>query len=463
MVYGELDELQRIYQLRRIAEGKAKLDVSSLESTFSSFSRYLKERSLKVMLPKLYALKGEEVSKMESAIKALGISVAKVPDAVGFAGGFDYLACQDALIVLSPEQYRADRFSFGNCSLDPLVYQVYVQGNGLLASFSIHEPLVCHVKCRRGDLHVPEIPLFPDEFRPGPFTLSARLDTPNESVAKFLSLMGQLKQLEEAPSQILDKSKLESIVKLAAGLRERLGALSRYDLPQSQNFEVETNYYVLRNKNNSLFYAYLQDKNVLVYFGQNPFHGDAPANLAVIDGSTHSEALAKLVDLGMYSVSANVLDERIAGLKQFYKDATRQANTPLNGHYPRFKELVEQLEKVRERLGFDARTAKEFALSQPKELLEFMVCPAVDDPMVYELLPLLSWNKVIREYYDTPSFMARFSAADEAARKEMLGSVVPNILFSDHQNNDVNVWLYKNHKDFCESVGVHFDLAAKSS
>lgn len=40
----------------------------------------------------------------------------------------------------------------------------------------------------------------------------------------------------------------------------------------------------------------------------------------------------------------------------------------------------------------------------------------------------------------------------------MLRGVQQNILFRDQQNNDVNVQLYLRHRQFCEDVGVRFEV-----
>ncbi len=95
---------------------------------------------------------------------------------------------------------------------------------------------------------------------------------------------------------------------------------------------------------------------------------------------------------------------------------------------------------------------------QPAELLEFFVYPATNDPVVHELLPRMSWNASIREYHDTLGFMDRFEKASDKQRKDMLVQVKSNIMFSNQQNKNVNLWLFQNHKEFCERAGIKFKL-----
>jgi len=44
----------------------------------------------------------------------------------------------------------------------------------------------------------------------------------------------------------------------------------------------------------------------------------------------------------------------------------------------------------------------------------------------------------------------------------MLRELQSNIMFGNQQNNNVNVWLYQNHRDFCENAGVKFQLLERS-
>ncbi|MBI3334396.1 hypothetical protein HYZ97_02830 [Candidatus Pacearchaeota archaeon] len=75
---------------------------------------------------------------------------------------------------------------------------------------------------------------------------------------------------------------------------------------------------------------------------------------------------------------------------------------------------------------------------------------------MHELLPKLSWNSVLRTYHQTSKFIPAFTHAGEPERGHLLKEIGTAVLFTHQANNDVNLWLYKHHKDFCESQGISF-------
>ena len=96
-------------------------------------------------------------------------------------------------------------------------------------------------------------------------------------------------------------------------------------------------------------------------------------------------------------------------------------------------------------------------MRQQPYLLEFMLYPASEEPVLYELLMRTSWNRPLRTYNNTGKFMHLFETGDDAKKTELLNGVMSSITFSYQQNNDINRWLYVTHKEFCEKAGMRFN------
>lgn len=82
--------------------------------------------------------------------------------------------------------------------------------------------------------------------------------------------------------------------------------------------------------------------------------------------------------------------------------------------------------------------------------------PAQDHIVLHQLLPRLSWNPHICLYHNTEEFQEVFSQS--ADQIELLQKTTNNLIFSHQQNNDVNDWLYKNHRKTCEKAGISFEI-----
>jgi len=91
-----------------------------------------------------------------------------------------------------------------------------------------------------------------------------------------------------------------------------------------------------------------------------------------------------------------------------------------------------------------------------------MVYPSSDDPIIHELLPRISWNSSMRFYHNTTKFIEDFQKAGDDEKKDMLGKISSSINFNNQQNNDVNVWLYSQYREFCEKCGIEFVADGKA-
>jgi len=442
--------------------GKAKqgfVDTSKLEAEFLTFSSYVQNKELVVRAPKLYAVKGDEVEHMKEYLATTGAT--ENPPGIDISGSFDY-GNLDKICLLSPQQLNAGHFSRTRSYLNPLIERIYIDGKNLIRDFAIHEALYGDVRCKRGNLDLREVHMFPKRFTPGPYTLSVNLDTTNQSVRKFHELTQTLEDFARNPkASMLDKKKFDKTVTKAVELRTILGALSRYH-PRNPEFSVETGSCVLMKGDSTLFYLYnpVEEENVLVYFGKSPFGKKKPKRLTILDGNESEKTLSKLVDLGIFVPSQAVLEHRIADMETLYEEAVRGAETSLEGSHPHFSKVIEKLRTISDyfRNVVNQGRRKDFVMNQPPELLEFVVCPFTDDPVFHELLPRTSWNKSLRQYNDTTSFIRDFQSSEEQMRARILEKVVSSIFFNFHQNQDTNVWLFNNHREFCEESGVRFNV-----
>ncbi|GEM_PF-4240886 len=455
-----IDELTEIHRLRQLARGEGPVSVRALEAEYIGFSGRIPDRALAVRLPRLYELHGDESTHLELALKALGITATEVPAAVDISGAFG-TEIGAAVIFLSMQQLDADHHSYSRSRLNPLIQAAYANGSRLISDFSIHEAIMGRVECMRGDLRLDEVHLFPQRFQPGAYQLSVTLDTPKRTITELMGLEKALESIEASPKLLLERGRVMAVAEKAVQLRTSLGSLSRYQAPEQNTFTAETNSYTLKAGEATLYYLYSpsQRQNIVVVFGQSPFR-EAPREIMVLDGQDAQQTLKGLLERGVFGVSVPVLEQRIAGLEAAYESLVRAEGIETQSHYPNFSSLVSELSRIKERLSsISSESARrQYALRLPADMLEFIVYPDTRDPVVHELLPRLSQNRAVRAYNDTERFMAMFEGADAQGRASMLRGVQQNILFRDQQNNDVNVQLYQRHRQFCEDVGVKFEV-----
>lgn len=457
-----LDHLREIYRLKRISSGRAGLNLGRLERDFLEFSTYNPEKTLTVRMPRMYNLHGDERQHYADVLEKLG-AARDVPNAIDISGAHDHQSSLDVVVFVSLAQLNADHVAHVRSYLNPLLEVAYGEGGLTMRDFSIHEALYGRVAAKRGDLDLAEARLFPSRFTKGPYTLRVELDTPNNTLRRLRDLAERLKEIKASPKKILDHDAVNTAASEGVALREKLGALSRYQIPKARVFEVQTDSCVMRTENSTLFYLYSRgkNKNVLVYFGERPFregHEPAAGELCILDGDQNQHTLAALVRAGIFKPNASVLRQRIENLKQHYDNAIRAGIA--EEAYMDFKDLLAELENAYEYLDaiVNPEMQVENVLRRPPEILEFLVCPTTEDPVVHELLPRVSWNKAVRLYNNTRRFIAEFEKRDDAGRKALLNEAASNIIFTSNQNNDVNVWLYQNHRDTCRDAGIKFKV-----
>lgn len=466
----DINELRKLWKLKQLSLGRTSwLNTNNLEKDFLSFSSLCNNRMLTVRPPKFYSLRGEEYDQFADVLKALNVNQVIPPDMVDISGMFDYSLNQDAVVFISPQQIHADHLSMYRSCLNPLIEKVYIEGNQLLKDFALHEALFGKVICKRGDLNVRETHLFPNKFTPGPYVLTTELETPNNTVKDFISLTDLIQDFFAHPKEnILSPQKINEAAEKSIALRKNLGSLSRYATPKTQTFSVQTNSYVYIGIENDLFFLYSpeNDKNVLVYFGKSQFAKETKVdNLTILMGKERHKTLHDLVELGFFKFSPLILDKRIEELTQLYERATRAADKSLVEEHPTYERLIQELKKIKNYYKeiINPTMVKNYALTLPPELLEFIVYPTTDDPVIHSLLPRVSWNKALRLYHNTPKFIDKFKLADEETMRSMLRSISSNIIFSHQQNNDVNYWLYKNYRQICAQEKIEFKILPQTT
>ncbi len=460
---SRLDYLRDLYALRQVSSGViAGFDTNRLANSFLAFSTCAPKKSLSVKLPKMYLLNGDQTKKYAEGLALLGLESIEAPRAIDISGAFDRHSLDDAIIIASLKQLGADQFCSTRAYLNPLLEKNYTEGAGMIRDFTIHEVLVGRIKRSQGDLELQDVPLFPERLTAGPYKLVVELGTPKRTVQRCMDLHAVLERMaKDSQDCILNPELVQNATAEAVDLRKRLGALSRYDAPKTRVFQAPTNSCVIRSRKNTLFYLYVPEhnKNVLVYFGESPFpEGNTPKDLLVFSGKQHQYALEKLLELGVFEPSQQVLKQRIKDVGEFYDNAVRGRGVAVKDS--EINRLLDELKKadqyMNEVLNPDMR--RTFVSRLSPEVCEFMIYPATNDPVVHELLPRLSWNKHVRTYNNTDKFMHVFESSNDVRRAEMLSEAVSNVLFRNWQNNDVNVWLYQNHKDFCVKNGIKFEL-----
>lgn len=469
---SRISYLKSLHELERIAQGKGKngIDKSKLEEDFLRFSAYNQEKKLQVRFPNLYFLDGEEKKHVIEALQAINPEQAADKfdklEAIGISGDCEIALNQpdkEYIIIASLQQIRADHYSVRRSYLNPLLQMLYQEGANIIQNFSLHEVLLSQVKAKRGALDLSEAHWFPERFVPGSYRLEVELDTPSRSIELFRKLHQNLNQISAEPKKnLLDPKKIHEIIELGVRLRRKIGSLSRYEVPKEQKFSAETNSCFLEDEKSTLFYLYQPEtkKNVLVHFGESPFEmGKEPKALTVLQGAAYEHSLAELVKFNFCSPSPAVLESRIADLTTLYEQALRSGQEKQD-QLLYLQRLIGELQEVQQNLAAIANPAvrTEYALRLPHELLEFIVYPSTEDPVIHDLFSKLSWNRAIRDYHRTKEFKQKYSEADEAQKAKLLQEVKSNLIFRTQQNEEINLWLYQNHRDFCQEQGIEFDV-----
>ncbi len=458
---ANLDFLKKLWALRQAMDPNSRfIDTSQLAADFLEFSSLVEKPALTVNVPASYSLGESQKRHLDQLLEKKVIG--SKPDYVDFSGTWDGID-DNLILFFSPMQKEADHRSYERSFLDPLLEAVYIDGFPIIRDFTLHEVLYGRVLAKRGGLNLSEAPIFPERFTAGPYDLSATLDTPSDSVANVNSLYEILDEFNKNPkASLLTPSKIRKAYEKALSIRSRLGPISRLDRPGSSTFSATTSAVILRTHDADMFYLFAEKekKNVLVYFGDNPFKDRSPACLEVLDGGLQQKAVPLLLQLGIYDVSSAVLEERIARLEYAYDNAAIVKDRSIRQNYGDFEDLIDGLKKLREYFGtaVNPDVRREYCARLPPELLEFVVHPSSPNPVIHVLLPRLSWSPTMRDYHNPRKFIREFMAHDDASREKMLENVTSSILFANQQNNDVNCWLYQNHREFCESAGIKFEV-----
>jgi hypothetical protein len=461
-----LASLRTLAELKRIQEGLTgrEINVDQLTKDFLAFSQFNPDKTLNVKVPKLYPIEGDEIKHFQEFLDKAGID-AKSPKAIGIGGAFSCRDVEDYLVFASLNQLKADPFDNTRYQFAPLFEKVFTDGALLIRDFALNEVLFGKFYAKRGDLDLRKAALKPRTFVKGPYTLGVTLDTPSESVAKIIKFRKTLDEMIAEPKRfLLDVSKVDALTDTAIKLRQKIGSPSRYNTPESNTFDVMVNSICLRNNGDSYFFLYnpREQKNVLVYFGNPLFRGDTPkeSELTILDGEDHQETLKRLVELGFFKPNQTVLEQRIRDVQKIHDVTVNASNKEINQQehedFFRLKDKLETARAVMDRK--DERTQRDYALQQPAEILEFMISPTVSDAVIDELHPMLSWNSAIRIYHQTNRFKKQFVDEDEEGRKNMIRAVTSNLMLTNYQNNDVNLWIYNNYKALAESTGVKFKI-----
>jgi hypothetical protein len=444
----ELRRAINIWNLKQIATG-GKPSLSSLEEEFIEYSLPSDRKGFLVRPPLMHKLAAEQTSRYSLALSSLGLDASGI-DEIDITGVVPSLQYNPEFIIISAQQLKADHCVGRRAYLTPLVEKVYSEGAELIRDFSIHEPLIGRVSARIGGIALSDLKKT-SSITPGPYTLSLTLDTPELTIKDFIGLYSTLDAIITDPKpSLLDPIQVKSITHRAITLRKRLGSLSRYRNPEGSTFEAETNsvqvstgYYLYSPENNS---------NAFIYFGANPMQS-VPPGITIIDGD-RKDSLPKLMELGFYHASQGVLEERIAAF-----DRIEEKGSGAMAHNG-ISYLVDELKKARsyfsQVLNPDMRDR--FAIGMEEEILEYFVYPSSEDAVLHQLLPRLSYSKAIKRYHDPDNFVREFEAEDDHTRIRVLSEISSQIIFNNMQNLDTNIWLYRNHHEFCEANGFSFDV-----
>jgi hypothetical protein len=460
-----LEKYQDLWRLRQIARDGSSDELSDLEKVFLSFSEHTNGGSLVVKRPKLFHLGDEQKSNLKDALHGFGITLESVPSSVDITGAFDITTLgTDKIIIVSPQQFLQDHYSNIRSYLNPLIEQVYSEAASLLSDFTLHEAISGQVKIRRGCLDLKDVKFFPERFSKGPYQMTVRLDTAKSTIEDLAKLYGSFEKFSIDPKlSLLDKNLIDDAVSKATALRKRLGALSRYALPETTELNAETDYCILQEEEATLVYLYCKksDENLLVCFGKPSIGPDAaPSSLKVLNGHEHQDTLLTLVRNGIFEVNENILDDRLKILKRTYDQVIRTGAAEHKENYAKIAQLIRCLDDAKryfkEVINPEMRSSY-ISKSMP-EALEFMLCPRTEDPILYELLPRLSWNGIIRGYHQTDIFTKVFGSASDKEKADMVHKISKNMIFSNYQNYTVNNWLYENHQELCRKEGIRFEI-----
>ena len=203
----------------------------------------------------------------------------------------------------------------------------------------------------------------------------------------------------------------------------------------------------------------------MVHFGESPFEtGKEPKVLTVLQGNAYEHSLAELTRLNFFSPSSAVLESRITDLTILYERALRSGQEKKD-QLLYLDRLISELKEARENFEIIANPAMrtEYALRLPHELLEFIVYPSTEDPVVHDLFSKLSWNGAIRDYHNTNGFKQQYLEADEAEKAKLLQEVKSNLIFSTQQNEEINLWLYQHHRYSCQGQGIEFEVVGNEA
>jgi hypothetical protein len=445
---------RRLNQLKNIQNKSNGLDVDAIQSEFLSLSSRSSNKVLKVKTPNLYVPKEEEREHLEEALALYDLNLNHVNGGVDISGGFNNEHLKH-MIFLSSAQLQSEHINSKRSYLNPLIEEIYSKGLLLLRDFTIHNALTGEIKAHRGNLDLEEV-FFPGNgFKSGPYALGIQLDSPENEVSDFMELKKEIAEMRKDPQNKLSDSKVLELAKTATCLKKIFGALTRYEIGDLE-FSVESNSYVRRSRSYKHFFLYNPDtnQNVLVYFGKKTFDDDCiPKDLEVLDGTQQQKTLHKLVKDGFYKPSEKLLEDRLNIFKNL-------ATNTEGGLTVGMKQLITGLEDIKAYFGrvLNPDMRIDYILNHSSDLLEFVSYPTQEEAIVHELLPMLSWNKNLRMYHHTNGFINSFTSTNLQGKSKLLTSVVSSILFDNFQNNDVNVWLYKNHKKIAEKSGIEFDV-----
>ncbi|MBI3334753.1 hypothetical protein HYZ97_04675, partial [Candidatus Pacearchaeota archaeon] len=376
----DFEALRELQGLRVIVNGGAvEMHTNQLERDFLAFSAIHPSHTLSVREPMLYTIEGDEREHLAKLLQSAGRTV-PVPVQIGIGGEFMYGTHDDLLIFMSPQQLHAEYFSNGRVHLNPLIENVYTNGAALLRDFAVHEGLYGTTQYSRGELNLRELALFPEAFTPGRYELKVTLDTPDKSVSCFKEFTDLLLCFKNEPKKnLLDPRKIAAVRDSGVRLRERLGSLSRYELPNN-TFSVLTDSCILHDADAETYHFFVPEENtnVAVFFGNPPLQNmQSLKGMHLLPGGDAQHTLAALVRMGLYVPSPAVLEQRIACLEKVYASGVRQQKKSLNETHPDFRLLMDSLKSAQESLKSikNEERRREHVLRLSPAVLEFMVCP----------------------------------------------------------------------------------------
>lgn len=467
----DLEYLRELYNLGKIANRKSEVDLTKLEADFINYSKITSNKTLIVKHPKMYKLNQEmsedkstsETLHFASMMSVLGLR-ADIPEEVDITGDFhDNQSIKESLVFFTTKQIEnAELYDNNRAFLFPLVELIYDKGHMLLQNFTMYEAVYGKYKLSRGGLDLNDIFIYPDQFSNGPYRLSIELDTPSQTISKLSSLENKIKEYSKDPKSALLGREINKITDNALELRRILGSLSRYTIPETTEFSVNIDSCYVRNNKTEAFYLYSENReNVLVYFGEPLFKpGYEPSNLIILKGDEHQHTLARLLELGFYKPSMQVLERKLQDLDALNYELSKNTGTNIKQENQNWAYLLDKLNKTKAYFEevINPKMQVEYVKKLSPELLQFMIFPNTDDQLIHQLLQRLSWNRIVRDYSNSQKFINTFDNADEKIQESMLIELGTNIAFSNQQNIEVNNWLYDNYSGLCNQCDIKFDV-----